>query len=82
MRGRRFLKTAPVILAAAILVGCGGTTANPMIKSADFQAGEADGCATAKGEYTKNSDLFRTDPDYEKGWFWGRKNCNPAFHQK
>ncbi len=63
-----------------LLSGCGSTA--PVMKSPSFQQGEQDGCQTARGEYTKSSELFRTDPDYENGWFAGRRACNPAFHRK
>lgn len=43
-----------------------------------FAEGKKDGCATATGNYTKNSDAFNTDTDYKNGWFYGRKNCNPV----
>jgi len=63
------------------LSGCGSPTA-PLIKSPSYSMGEHDGCATAKGTYTKNSERFRNDPDYEKGWFAGRQYCNPSYHKK
>ncbi len=65
-----------------LVSGCGSTTAAPIIKSPNYHLGEQDGCATAKGTYSKDSTLFQNDSDYEKGWFAGRRNCNPAFHRK
>jgi len=47
-------------------------------KSPSFKVGEKDGCKTATGEYTKNSDAFNDDKEYQEGWFAGRKNCNPS----
>ena len=64
------------------LSGCNNTPAAPVIKSPHYALGEQDGCTTAKGTYTKDSELFRNDPDYEKGWFAGRKYCNPSFHKE
>jgi len=61
-----------------LLNGCTGTTPQPVVKSESFMLGHKDGCATATGEYTKNSDAFRTDKAYYEGWFDGRKNCNPT----
>ena len=62
-----------------LLSGCGST---PVVKSPNYVQGEKDGCSTANGTYTKDSELFRNDPDYEKGWFAGRKQCNPSFHKE
>lgn len=44
----------------------------------NFLEGKKDGCATATGDYTKNSDAFNSDADYKNGWFYGRKKCNPV----
>ena len=43
-----------------------------------FQNGASAGCETAKGAYTKDHNAFRTDMEYQNGWFYGRKKCNPA----
>ncbi|HIP17925.1 MAG TPA: hypothetical protein EYG78_01140 [Sulfurovum sp.] len=46
-------------------------------KSPLFHAAVTDGCATAKGKYTKDSTLFNSDIDYKDGWFYGRRKCQP-----
>jgi len=46
--------------------------------SLSFKQGSHDGCATAKGAYTKSSEMFRGDSDYQNGWYYGRKHCNPG----
>ena len=69
-----------LLMTAFFLSAC--STTAPMIKSPNYTLGEQDGCATANGTYTKNSDLFKSDPDYENGWFAGRKQCNPSFHKE
>ena len=46
-------------------------------KSPLFHAAITDGCATAKGKYTKDSTLFNSDIDYKDGWFYGRRKCQP-----
>jgi outer membrane lipoprotein-sorting protein len=51
-------------------------------KSESFMQGQNDGCTTATGEYTKNSELFNNQSDYAQGWFTGRKNCNPINSQQ
>ena len=43
--------------------------------SATFKKGIEDGCITAKGEYQKSHTLFKTDQDYNDGWFLGRNRC-------
>ena len=41
----------------------------------NYQKGIIDGCKTAKGHYTKSHQLFRTNDDYNNGWFLGRNRC-------
>ena len=55
----------------------------PMVpKSPMYKLGQSDGCTTANGAYTKNSENFRNNKDYEDGWYAGRKNCNPVNNAK
>ena len=55
----------------------------PMVpKSPMYKLGQTDGCATANGAYTKNSENFRNNKDYEDGWYAGRRNCNPVNNAK
>ena len=46
-------------------------------KSALFHTAVKDGCATAKGRYTKDSALYNSKTDYKDGWFYGRRKCQP-----
>jgi len=46
-------------------------------KSPHFHTGMNDGCATARGKYTKNSTLYKSDKTYSEGWFYGRRKCQP-----
>jgi len=73
-----------ILLLAGILFynGCSQPTAPSLPKSETFKLGEQDGCTTAHGTYTKNSEMFKSDSDYQEGWFAGRKHCNPSFHKK
>lgn len=48
----------------------------------DFQNGAKDGCQTAKGEYVKDHESFVNNSQYQNGWFYGRKKCNPADAKK
>lgn len=63
-----------------VFIAC--TSSAPIVPSLpdtpSFTEGKKDGCATATGKYTKNYDAFNIDVDYKNGWFYGRKNCNPA----
>ncbi len=60
-----------------LLTAC--TSSAPVLPdSPSFKQGNQDGCATAKGEYTKNSERFRGSADYQDGWYYGRKHCNPS----
>ena len=75
-----------ITLSIMILGGCGSspkpndpyTVKIPENMSDSFKKGMEDGCSTAKGEYTKISDLFNSDEDYKNGWFAGRSRCNPS----
>ena len=44
-------------------------------KSQSFIDGKKDGCATAKGRYTKDSARYNGDSEYNEGWFYGRRSC-------
>ena len=46
-------------------------------KSTVFHSGMNDGCATAKGKYTKDSTSYSNEADYKEGWFYGRRKCQP-----
>lgn len=68
------LNTTLVLLFTA----CTSSSIPVVPQSPSFKLGTQDGCATAKGNYTKNSDSFNNNQDYKNGWYSGRKNCNPA----
>jgi len=51
-------------------------------KSPMYKLGQTDGCTTATGAYTKNSENFRNNKEYEDGWYEGRRNCNPVHNAK
>ena len=64
-------------LLAGLFTAC--TSSEPRISNTpNFKVGQADGCTTAQGAYTKNSDSFQMDKEYQDGWFYGRKHCNPS----
>lgn len=44
-------------------------------KSQSFIDGKNDGCATAKGRYTKDSARYNSNSQYNEGWFYGRRSC-------
>jgi len=66
-----------IVSVSLFLTGCGNSGPS-LPDTPSFKQGEKDGCATATGEYTKNSDAFEMDKDYQQGWFHGRKSCNPS----
>jgi len=77
-------KRASILLtgvAALLLGGCAVSmpgTPEPTAAATDtpgYRAGYQDGCATAHGEYKKNSELFQNDKNYYDGWFAGRSAC-------
>ena len=75
--------TALLTLAASLLLfsactGSGSSSVNMSKQSPSFQNGAKAGCETAKGEYTKDHDAFKENMDYQNGWFYGRKKCNPS----
>lgn len=73
---KKSTKFITIISLAGLFAGC--TSSEPRIShTPNFQAGQADGCETAKGNYTKNSESFKQDQEYHNGWFYGRKHCNP-----
>jgi len=75
---KKIISAVCIATVSLLFTACTSSTATPMVKSPSFESGEKDGCTTASGAYTKNSDAFKTDTDYKNGWFYGRKNCNPS----
>ena len=70
---------AAVALSLMLFNGCTGSSGiNMASQTPSFQQGAKDGCETAKGMYTKNHTAFKQDQQYNDGWFYGRKKCNPA----
>ncbi len=67
-----------LIATASILFTACTSSSVPVVKSHSFKLGEQDGCKTATGEYSKNSNAFNKDIEYKNGWYAGRRNCNPA----
>ena len=68
-----------IAIASFLFTACTSSSNLPInAETPSFKAGSQDGCATANGAYTKNSDSFQNNKDYKNGWFHGRKKCNPA----
>ena len=73
-------KTINVVLiatASLLFTACTSSSLPVNAQTPSFKSGSQDGCATAAGTYTKNSDSFNNNKDYQDGWFNGRKKCNP-----
>lgn len=67
------------LVSTSLLLTNACTSSTPTVPDTpSFKQGNHDGCTTAKGEYSKNSHLFNNDADYQNGWFYGRKHCNPS----
>ena len=64
--------------AALLFTACTGSILPVNAETSGFKSGSQDGCATASGNYRKNSNSFKNDINYKDGWFYGRKKCNPA----
>jgi len=74
---KKLLTFTLITASAALMTACSSSGVNIEKQTPGFQLGAKDGCATATGEYTKNSNSFQQDMDYQNGWFHGRKKCNP-----
>ena len=75
---KRIIKISFFTTASLLFTACTSSGIFTPTESPSFKLGVEDGCATATGTYTKNSDSFKNDPDYVEGWFSGRKKCNPV----
>ena len=75
---KKIVTVALALMVVAMVTACTSSGSNLEKQTPSFQAGAKDGCATASGEYTKNSTAFNNDSEYHNGWFHGRKKCNPS----
>jgi len=74
---KTLLNLSLITITSLLFTAC--TSSAPVLPdSPSFKQGKQDGCTTATGDYTKDSDTFKIDTDYKNGWFYGRKNCNPS----
>ena len=44
-------------------------------KSPDYQRGYRHGCSSAKGNYTRQEDIYLQSRAYRQGWTYGRQKC-------
>jgi hypothetical protein len=79
---KKIMSVSIIASAAILFTACTGSSVPVVEKSPSFKLGQEDGCATASGTYTKDSNSFKNNQDYYNGWFYGRKNCNPANSRK
>ena len=74
---KTLLNLSLIAMTSLLFTAC--TSSAPVLPdSPSFKQGNQDGCSTAKGAYTKNSEMFKGSADYQDGWFYGRKHCNPS----
>jgi hypothetical protein len=74
-----------MLLSLGVFTACTSSSTpavSKIARSADFKLGQQDGCTTASGEYSKNRELFKNNTQYNDGWFYGRKQCNPSNSKK
>ncbi len=77
--GKIMPKTINVVMiavASLLFTACTSSNMSASVQTPNFKAGSKDGCRTSKGTYTKNSDSFNNNKDYNDGWFHGRRKCN------
>ncbi len=74
-RVRKILNISLIATASLLLGAC---TSTPTVQSPSFKSGSKDGCSTAKGTYIKDGASFNNNKEYQNGWYFGRKNCNPS----
>jgi len=79
---KRMILGMVAVTGLLLFTGCTGASAPMPSHTPDFKTGMHDGCTTATGEYTKNSEMFRNNREYHEGWFYGRKKCNPSALKK
>ena len=72
------INTVMIATASLLFTACTSSSLPVNAQTPSFKSGSQDGCATAGGAYTKNSNSFHNNKDYQDGWFYGRKKCNPA----
>jgi len=74
----KIINVVLITSASLLFTACTSSSLPAPVQTPSFKAGSQDGCATANGAYTKNTDSFQNNKDYQDGWFHGRKKCNPA----
>ena len=69
-----------IAVSAMFFSGCSSSNSgiNMDSQTPSFQNGAKAGCETAKGAYRKDHTAFKNDMEYQNGWFYGRKKCNPV----
>ncbi len=74
----KIINVSLIVTVSLLFTACTSSSIPEPVQSPSYKLGVQDGCATANGAYTKNSDSFNNDKEYHDGWFSGRKNCNPS----
>ncbi|HIQ27685.1 MAG TPA: hypothetical protein EYH42_04215 [Sulfurovum sp.] len=74
----KIINVSLVALTSILFTACTSSAIPEPVQSPNFKEGSHDGCATAKGEYSKDSSSFNNNKDYQDGWYHGRKKCNPT----
>jgi len=77
-RTKKIVSLLLIATSAFFFSACTGSGVDMAKQSPSFQNGATAGCETAKGAYTKDHTAFNADMEYQNGWFYGRKKCNPS----
>jgi len=77
-RIKKIVTVSLIITSTLFFSACTSSGVDMAKQTPSFQDGATAGCETAKGAYTKDSTAWNNGTDYQEGWFYGRKKCNPA----
>jgi len=77
-RIKKIVTVTVIATSAFFFSACTSSGVDMAKQTPGFQNGATAGCETAKGAYTKDSTAWSNDMDYQEGWFYGRKKCNPS----
>ncbi len=72
----KIINTVLISAVLLLLTACTSSNLTAPVETSSFKQGSQDGCRTAEGTYTKNSNTFNNNRDYNDGWFYGRRKCN------
>ena len=72
----KIMNVVLIFTVSLLFTACTNSSSLAPVETSSFKQGSQDGCRTSKGTYTKNSNSFNNNKDYNDGWFYGRRKCN------